>query len=71
MRRTRTILSEVVAGRRAAGDTNLHYLDGLELFGEADAPTLPDGLHPDGDGYLRMGERFAAHTFAPTGPFAA
>ena len=38
----------------------LWYLDGLELFGSEDAAGLPDGLHPDGDGYVRIGERFAA-----------
>lgn len=70
LRRIRTIASEAVAGRQDRGDTNLHFLDGLELFGESDAPTLPDGLHPDGDGYLRIGERFAAHAFVPDGPFA-
>jgi lysophospholipase L1-like esterase len=70
LQRIRTILSEVVAVRREAGDNDLHYLDGLELFGEAEAPTLPDGLHPDGDGYVRIGRRFAAHAFAPSGPFA-
>ncbi len=70
LRRIRTIVSETVAGRQERGDTNLHSLDGLELFGESDAATLPDGLHPDGDGYLRIGERFAAHAFAPDGPFS-
>jgi hypothetical protein len=69
LRRIRTIISEVVTGRRDRGDDNLHYLDGLELFGEADAPTLPDGLHPDGDGYVRIGERFAGHAFGAQGPF--
>ncbi len=69
LRQIRGILADVVAGRRDRGDEHLHYLDGLELFGASDAPTLPDGLHPDGDGYLRIGERFAAHAFAPGGPF--
>lgn len=71
LQRIRTIISEAVAGRRDRGDHNLHYLDGLELFGEADAPTLPDGLHPDGDGYVRIGERFAAHAFGAQGPFSS
>ena len=62
---------EVVAGRRERGDARLHHLDGLELFGPDDVGDLPDGLHPNGDGYVRMGERFAAHAFAPGGPFAA
>ena len=70
LRRIRTILADAVAARQASGDFNLTYLAGLELFGEADAPTLPDGLHPDADGYLRIAERFAAIAFAPGGPFA-
>jgi hypothetical protein len=70
LQRIRTIVAEVVAGRQTRGDDRLHHLDGLELFGPADVGDLPDGLHPNGDGYLRMGERFAAHAFAPGGPFA-
>ncbi len=70
LRRIRTILGAAVVARQASGDANLTYVDGLELFGEADAPTLLDGLHPDGDGYLRIAERFAAIAFAPGGPFA-
>jgi lysophospholipase L1-like esterase len=34
-------------------------VDGLELFGAADAGDLPDDLHPNPAGYRRMGERFA------------
>ena len=56
--------------RRDAGDANLHYLDGRELFNESDLDDLPDGLHPNGDGYIRMGERFAKLAFADGGPFA-
>ena len=70
LRRVRTIVAEVVAGRRERGDTNLSYLDGLQLFGPDDTAGLPDGLHPDGDGYLTIGQRFADHAFAPGGPFA-
>ncbi len=66
----REIVSGVVAARQKAGDANLHYLDGTTLFNEADLGDLPDGLHPNGDGYIRMGERFAAHAFADGGPFA-
>ena len=57
--RIREILAEAVAARRAGGDAHLHYLDGLSLFGEADAGDLPDDLHPNPAGYERMGERFA------------
>ncbi len=57
--RIREILADAVARRRDAGDTNLHYVDGLTLFGAADAGDLPDDLHPNPAGYARMGERFA------------
>ena len=66
----RDIVSGVVAARQKAGDANLHYLDGRTLFAEADLDDLPDGLHPNGDGYVRMGERFAAFAFTGGGPFA-
>jgi hypothetical protein len=67
----RDIIRDIVAQRRAAGDAQLHYLDGLELFGEADVHDLPDALHPNGDGYVRMGERFAQLAFADHGPLAS
>ncbi|MBC2601275.1 SGNH/GDSL hydrolase family protein [Puniceicoccus vermicola] len=40
------------------GDSHLHYLDGLELFGESLAQHLPDNLHPSAEGYQIMGENF-------------
>ena len=58
--RIRTVLEEIVARRRSAGDRNLHYMSGLDLFAEADLADLPDGLHPNAAGLKRMGERFAA-----------
>jgi lysophospholipase L1-like esterase len=61
--RVREILAEAVAARRAAGDANLHYLDGLSLFGADDAGDLPDDLHPNPEGYIRMGHRFAEAVF--------
>ena len=67
--RIRQIVSAVIAQRRDDGDSNLHYLDGLELFGE-DAADLPDDLHPSGDGYVRTGERFYEKVFTGTGAFA-
>lgn len=70
LRQIRAIVEQVVASRRAAGDQQLHYLDGRTLFDEADLDHLPDGLHPDGVGYVRMGERFAAAAFGSGGAFA-
>ena len=69
LERIRELLAVVVAQRRAAGDTDLHYLHGHELFGAADVGDLPDGLHPNSVGYRRMGERFVSYAFAPGGPF--
>ena len=59
--RVREIITEVVESRRQSGDLSLHYLNGLELFGEADKVDLPDDLHPNPAGYVRMGERFAPY----------
>jgi len=56
--RMRAVLEEIVARRAAAGE-NIHYLDGLRLFGEPDLADLPDGVHPSPAGYIRIGERFA------------
>jgi lysophospholipase L1-like esterase len=67
--RIRELLATVVEQRREAGDTNLHHLHGHELFGPGDVDDLPDGLHPNSDGYRRMGERFASYAFSPDGPF--
>lgn len=55
---------------RAAEDPHLHYLDGRELYGEADFAELPlpDGLHPDAAAHRRIGERFAELALAPGGP---
>ncbi|WBB76642.1 GDSL-type esterase/lipase family protein [Micromonospora sp. WMMD1128] len=72
LRVIRAELARIVAAR-AAEDPHLHYLDGLELYGEADFAELPlpDQLHPDPVADRRIGERFAALAFGPGGPFAA
>ena len=70
LKRVRRLLAAIVERRRAAGDANLHHLDGLSLFDAADIGDLPDGLHPNAAGLRRMGERFAARAFAAGGPFA-
>ena len=65
--RIRTLLADVVDARREAGDTNIHLLDGLSLFGADDVVDLPDGLHPNPAGYIRMGERFHHLAFGERG----
>jgi hypothetical protein len=65
--RIRHILQEVVMTRSKLGDRHLGYVDGLDLFGKADAADLPDDLHPNPAGYRRMGERFAKIALAEDG----
>ncbi|WP_047871052.1 GDSL-type esterase/lipase family protein [Nocardiopsis sp. RV163] len=62
---------ERIVRQRAAEDPNLHYLDGRELYGEADNAELPlpDELHPDAAAHRRIGERFAERVFGAGGPF--
>ncbi|MFE0308333.1 GDSL-type esterase/lipase family protein [Amycolatopsis sp. NPDC058986] len=61
-----------IVGDRVADDPNLHHLDGLTLYGEADSAELPlpDRLHPDTATHRRIGERFADAAFGDSGPFA-
>ncbi|MFH9006882.1 GDSL-type esterase/lipase family protein [Streptomyces afghaniensis] len=65
-------LSRIVR-QRAADDPNIHYLDGLDLYGASDAARLPlpDEVHPDATTHRHIGERFHALAFTEDGPFAA
>ncbi|ADB35322.1 conserved hypothetical protein [Kribbella flavida DSM 17836] len=72
-RLTLTVIREELARittARAADDPNLHHLDGLALYGEADHAELPlpDRLHPDTATHQRIAERFVHHAFGD-GPF--
>ncbi|MDK0524926.1 SGNH/GDSL hydrolase family protein [Streptomyces sp. ML-6] len=58
-----------IAAARQTSDPHLHCLDGRALLGPEETDDLPDGLHPTATAYRRMGKRFAAHAFAPHGPF--
>jgi hypothetical protein len=64
-------LSRIVEQRRA-DDPNLHYLDGLDLYGPQDAAALPlpDHVHPDAATHHHIGDRFHEMAFAKGGPFA-
>jgi hypothetical protein len=68
LRTIRAELARIVEERRVS-DPNLHYLDGLELYGEADAAEhpLPDALHPDGPTHRLIAERFTARTSESNG----
>ena len=65
----RTELEAVVAKLRARGDQHISYVSGLELFSEADMASglMPDALHPNGEGYLRMAARFTRIAFGHGG----
>lgn len=67
----RAELARIVA-QRAETDPHLHYLDGRELYGEADHARLPlpDALHPDAATHQLIAERFAGLAFALEGPFS-
>jgi len=65
----RAELERIVTERRM-NDPYLHYLDGLELYGETDGleHPLPDALHPDDATHRIIGERFADHVSRAGGP---
>jgi hypothetical protein len=60
----RQALAEITA-TRAKTDPNLSYLDGRDLYGEADFAVhpLPDQLHPDAATHRLIADRFANHPF--------
>lgn len=68
LRVIREELSRIVA-ERAAADSHLNYLDGRDLYGEADFAETPlsDALHPDPAAHRHIGERYAELIFATAG----
>lgn len=72
LRSIRAELERIVAERQSE-DTNLHYLNGLELYGEADEREhpLPDALHPDAATHRLIGARFAHLAFADDGQLSS
>jgi lysophospholipase L1-like esterase len=52
----REYLAAIVEER---ADAHLHYLDGRTLLDSSSTEDIPDGVHPNADGYRLMGERFA------------
>ena len=63
----RDALTEITVAR--SNDPHLRYLDGLSLYGAADAEELPllDGIHPSTEAHARIGERFAELALRPGG----
>ena len=51
-------VQEAVSRIKQYGDDNLHYVNGLDIFGPDLVHLLPDALHPNDEGYGRMGANF-------------
>lgn len=62
----RSALFEVFAVLRE-DDDRLTLVDGHEILAPHEAVLLPDGLHPNPEGYRLMGERLAARLVGPAG----
>ena len=62
----RVIRDAMQAAATDRQDPHLHYIDGLVLYGPADAETQPllDALHPDTETHALIGQRFAQHLAA-------
>ncbi|MEO6846845.1 MAG: hypothetical protein ABI254_06275, partial [Chthoniobacterales bacterium] len=46
---------------RQHGDSHIHYVSGLDLFGSDLVHLLPDTLHPNAEGYKMLGKNFTTH----------
>jgi lysophospholipase L1-like esterase len=57
-------LADAVERLRRCGDQNVHYFDGLSVFGEQETEYLPDDLHPNADGYELLGRHVADRVLA-------
>lgn len=53
--------NEAVGRLLEAGDDNLYLFNAAELFGKTHSRYLPDGVHPDGEGYEILGDMMAEH----------
>ncbi len=58
LKKMRAEIQDAAETLQTYGDTNIHYVNGLDVFGIDDAHLLPDNLHPDAEGYRRMGRNF-------------
>lgn len=61
----RSEIQEAVNSMTALGDEHLHYVHGLSIFDETQADNLPDDLHPNGPGYVTMGENYSRLVMEP------
>ena len=61
LRAMREEVAGAVEALRAHGDANVHYVDGLKVFGAEYAHLLPDHVHPNAEGYKALGRSFLRH----------
>ncbi len=68
LERMREHVADAADRLAAAGDPNIHYFDGLALFGpDLVEDYLPDQLHPNAPGHEVLGTRFARRILTPLG----
>lgn len=60
LKRMREEVKAAAEALQTHGDQNVHYVDGLRVFGADYVHLLPDDLHPDAEGYRVMGKNFVA-----------
>ena len=65
LRAMREEVAEAVSAIRERGGSNVHYVDGLRLFGPEHAHMLPDDLHPDAEGYETLARNFLREVAEP------
>jgi len=58
LEKMRRQIKEAVEILRGYGDKRFWYINGLDIFGEDELHLMPDGLHPNGDGYQRYAENY-------------
>ena len=58
LKRMREEVQAAAEALQTHGDKQVHYVDGLSVFGEDYVHLLPDNLHPDAEGYRVMGQNF-------------
>lgn len=54
----REIMESSIDALKSHGDLNLHYVNGLDIFGPELAEFMPDNCHPSAEGYKIIAEKF-------------
>ncbi len=54
----RELVKEIVDIFRRNGDKYIYYVDGLDILSAENESLLPDGLHPNAEGYKLMGHKY-------------